>query len=702
MEPVNIDGTLMNAIKIFSVIFSVILLHSLLPFAAHAGPIKEELPREVSTDPDLCAHVPCTEVLPEANAFSERMGSPSYVEAYRASGDGRELIGYVFLSTDIVDIPAYSGKPVVTLLGMDTDGVITGVKVLWHSEPILMVGIPEEALTKFVKQYVGKFVGDKIKVGESKGGYLGVDAISGATVTVIAENRVIMRSGYRIARQVGIIEKKVRPPVKVKTAFEKKSWRELYKEGSIERLLVMASDIGIWGEDKPWMDLYFGYLNLPTIGKNVLGKYRYESLMRRLNPGDKAIFIIGSGEYSFKGSGFVRGAIFDRIQVTQEDESFTFKDLDYYNLTSLPLEDAPEFNEGGIFIIREDGFSPGYPWSLVVLTSKKEYKKREKEFFTFSENYLLPEKYVEGERVLPTVAEEVPWVGIWKDNIGNIVFLSVYLLAILVLFTRRDILIGNRTVAKWTRYAIMAVGLVYVGYYRMASPSVTQAISLTHNFVNILDKGFQWGLFLSDPVIFILWWFVGITIFLWGRGVFCGWICPYGALTEFSYRIFQWVTGGKLKFELPYWIHKRLIYLKYVIFFFLLGISFYSNQLAELYAEVEPFKTAFLVGVFRGLPYAVYFFALLAVCLVVYRFFCKYICPLGAGLAVPSTFRLFGIKRRDFCDRCTICTRECDSQAIDEKGRIDKRECFWCLNCEENFWDDEKCPVLIKEKKLGS
>ena len=73
----------------------------------------------------------------------------------------RKLVGYVFLSTDIVDIPAYSGKPVVTLIGMDTKGIITGVKVLKHSEPILLLGIPESALTKFIGQYVGKFAGDK-------------------------------------------------------------------------------------------------------------------------------------------------------------------------------------------------------------------------------------------------------------------------------------------------------------------------------------------------------------------------------------------------------------------------------------------------------------------------------------------------------------------------------------------------------------
>ncbi|MBS0310778.1 MAG: FMN-binding protein, partial [Proteobacteria bacterium] len=201
--------------------FLAILCFYCAPGLAVAGSYEAPLPVQLSTDPDLCAYVPCKDVMPGADSFSKRMGKPAYVEAYQSrkdkhdekddhgdekdkhdGKDDRKLIGYVFLSTDVVDIPAYSGKPVVTLIGMDTKGIITGVRVLKHSEPILLVGIPESQLTKFVKQYLGKFVGDKIEVGTSRPGegMIGVDAISGATVTVIAENQVILRSGLEVAR----------------------------------------------------------------------------------------------------------------------------------------------------------------------------------------------------------------------------------------------------------------------------------------------------------------------------------------------------------------------------------------------------------------------------------------------------------------------------------------------------------------------
>ena len=228
--------------------------------AAESGATYEApLPVQLSTDPDLCAYVPCKDVIPGADSFSERMGKPAYVEAYanasdadaapetddaKASADenGRKLVGYVFLSTDIVDIPAYSGKPVVTLIGMDTKGTITGVRVLRHSEPILLLGIPESELTKFIKQYVGKFVGSKIEVGAGRPdqGVLGLDAITGATVTVIAQNQVILRSGVQIAKQVGIIKPTIRPQAKFKQAEGNRDWNTLVDEGSVQRLPDMT------------------------------------------------------------------------------------------------------------------------------------------------------------------------------------------------------------------------------------------------------------------------------------------------------------------------------------------------------------------------------------------------------------------------------------------------------------------------------
>src|SRR5574343_16589 len=221
---------------------------------ACAGSYDAPLPPQLHADPDLCAYAPCREVMPGAETFSLRKGRPSYVEAYRGEGSQRQLVGYVFLSTDIVDIPAYSGKPVVTLIGMYPQGIISGVRILKHSEPILLVGIPEGELTKFVDQYIGKFAGAKVEIGKSSAGddRIGLNAISGATVTVIAENQVVMRSAYAIAKQVSIGKTVPRPDARFTEQNGVVDWKTLVNEGSIQHLTVQPDELSIDAGGQPY------------------------------------------------------------------------------------------------------------------------------------------------------------------------------------------------------------------------------------------------------------------------------------------------------------------------------------------------------------------------------------------------------------------------------------------------------------------
>lgn len=713
-------------------IFCLFLIHGL----AAAGSYEAPLPAQLSTDPDLCAYVPCKDVMPGADSFSLRMGKPAYVEAYRRvpdkhddkdghdgkdkhddknghdskdkqdkheEQDGRELIGYVFLSTDVVDIPAYSGKPVVTLLGMDTKGIITGVRVLRHSEPILLVGIPESELTKFVEQYLGKFVGAKIEVGSGRPdeGMIGVDAISGATVTVIAQNQVILRSGLEIAKQVGIVKPTVRAQAKFKDIPGTLDWQALLDEGSIRELKVMPEELGLKSDGQPYIDIHFGYLNEPRIGRSVLGKHGYAALMSKLAPGEHAIFMIANGTGSFKGSGFVRGGIYDRVQVSQDMDTFTFRDLDYLNLYGIEAAGAPLYKESAIFVIRSSTFSAAYPWDLVYLANKLDRQTGAKTFVNFDREYWLPARYLEGGR--PQIAKpEATWVKVWKARQTEIVLFLLWLAAAGTVYALRDKLVRRSTHKdkRWKdipKYLLWATSIGFVGFYLLAVPSITQVLTWFHA---ILFE-WRWELFLSDPFIFLFWIFIIVTVFFWGRGMFCGWMCPYGSLAELAYHV-----AGKIGLKryqrhlLPQRWHDRLKWIKYLIFTVLLAVSFYSMGLAEKLAEVEPFKTTFLVGVWNRTWPFVAFWALLFVASIFFeRPFCKYLCPLGAALAVPSTFRWWGLKRKKECGPCAACQVGCGSQAIDDSGRIDQRECLLCLDCQVLYYDPHACPPLAQERK---
>jgi NosR/NirI family nitrous oxide reductase transcriptional regulator len=668
---------------------------------AHAGAYEAHLPPELETAKDMCALVPCSEVFPGANHFSERMGQPPYVEAYDNATAQKKLLGYVMLSTDITDIPAYSGKPVVTLIGMDRTGHFVGVKVLKHSEPILLLGIPESALLKFNDQYIGRSVADKMEIGQSRPdeGVLGLDAISGATVTVITQNQVMMTSGTNVARQVGILAPTVREDARYDVKGKRYSWNEMVKQGAVQHLLVKPEQVGLDRDAQPFIELWFGDLNHPDIGKSLLGDSNWNSL--QLKQGEHAIFVIRTGgRESFKGSGFVRGGIYDRIQVKQGADSFTFRDLDYLNLYGLAAEGAPAYNESAIFIIRAKTFSAAYPWKLSLLGNQLDRATGAKKFVNFDTPYWMAAELLQGGR--PEIEEAAaPWVQVWKSRALAIALFALLLVAVTVVYAFRERLTRLSTHKnKWPvnifKYSAWALSIGFVGFGALAQPSITQVLTWLH----ALLFNWTWSLFLTDPFIFLFWIFIILTVFLFGRGLFCGWMCPFGSLSEAIYKIGEAVGLKRFQGHLPRVWHDRLKWLKYAIFFGLVIVSMFSMGLAEVLSEVEPFKTTFLVGISnRAWPYGLFVCMLLGMSLFIERPYCKYICPLGAALAMPSTFRWFGLKRKQDCNSCKACAVGCGSLAIDAAGRIDHRECLHCLDCMILYTDVKGCPPLSKERK---
>lgn len=661
------------------------------------------LPDEVHTAKRLCDYAPCREVFPGATSFSERKGQPPYVEAYGEENGQPKLLGYVMLSTDITDTPAYSGKPVVTLIGMDLKGRFVGVKVLKHSEPILLLGIPESALTKFNDQYLGKFVRDTIEIGRSRAEekVVGIDAISGATVTVIAQNQVMMASGAAVARQTGILAPTVRPQAKFTDTGRRFDWARLVEQGAVQRLAVQPQQVGLERNGEPFIELWFGVLDAPDIGRSLLGDTGWSSLMSRLKPGEHPIFVIRTaGKESFKGSGFVRGGIYDRIQLRQGMDTFTFRDLDYLNLYSLQAAGAPAFTESGIFIVRSEAFSAAYPFKFRFLGNRVDRATGTRSFTSFDAAYWLPGEALQGGR--PAVeASEAAWQKVWKARAPQIALFALLLVAVAVVYALRDRLTRRATRKnKWPvnifKYSAWILSIAFVGFGLMAQPSITQVLTWFH----ALLFQWEWALFLSDPFIFLFWVFIILTVFVWGRGLFCGWLCPFGSLSELLYKVGGAIGLKRWQRALAKPLHDKLKWIKYGVFFALLAVSMFSMTTAEMLAEVEPFKTTFLVGWFqRSWPYTLFAAAILGVSVFVERPFCKYLCPLGASLAMPSTFRWFGLRRKQECSSCKACAVGCGAQAIDADGRIDHRECLHCLDCMVLYTDEHACPPLAQERK---
>ncbi len=116
---------------------------------------------------------------------------------------------------------------------------------------------------------------------------------------------------------------------------------------------------------------------------------------------------------------------------------------------------------------------------------------------------------------------------------------------------------------------------------------------------------------------------------------------------------------------------------------------------------MEPFKTAISLGFVREWPFVLYVVLLLSAGLFIERFFCRYLCPLGAALAIPARLRMFDwLKRKFQCGHeCHLCAVRCTVQAIHPNGSINPNECIHCLHCQILYYDDQTCPPLVARRK---
>ena len=183
-----------------------------------------------------------------------------------------------------------------------------------------------------------------------------VDIVSGATVTVLVMGDSIVRSATKLIRsgRLGSQGNAVAgaAPQAAKTIDPGKSeirdWQSLVGDGSVRRLILTVADVNKAFEksgnaaaaahpeegdpDDTFIDLYVADVAVPTIGRSLLGDDGYNRLAGRLKPGQQALVVAGSGRYSFKGAAYVRGGIFDRIELIQDTNSIRFRDRDHTRL----------------------------------------------------------------------------------------------------------------------------------------------------------------------------------------------------------------------------------------------------------------------------------------------------------------------------------------------------------------------------------
>ena len=201
------------------------------------------------------------------------------------------------------------------------------------------------------------------------------------------------------------------------------------------------------------------------------------------------------------------------------------------------------------------------------------------------------------------------------------------------------------------------------------------------------------------PALIVL----AITL-LFGR-VWCGWICPTGAVFE--------LYGPKDRKIKEQWMRR----VKYVILFTVILMAIF-NSMAYLWFEpitvfvrgltslVKPGmdylaaedKAAFEWPGFGWWSIAIPFVVALLLNLIEKRFWCRYLCPLGALIGLLSKFSLFKrVVDQKACVKCGACTKKCPMGAIAPENNYisDPAECIMCMDCEP------RCPMLAISNEKG-
>ncbi|MDO5058948.1 MAG: FMN-binding protein, partial [Neisseria sp.] len=142
--------------------------------------------------PEFLSKVPVSEIFPGADRYGKPEGKPMVSRIYK----GSEAVGLAYITSDVVNTRGYSSKPIDTMIALDNGGKVMGAKLVHHSEPIMLIGIPQTKVDAFIDGYKGL---DFVKA-PPKTGVAPSDIISGATVTLMVINDSIQRSAKAIIR----------------------------------------------------------------------------------------------------------------------------------------------------------------------------------------------------------------------------------------------------------------------------------------------------------------------------------------------------------------------------------------------------------------------------------------------------------------------------------------------------------------------
>jgi hypothetical protein len=643
---------------------------------------------------DRIAPALVAEVMPGADRFDQADGDPPVIRAYRTGPDGREVLhGYVFLTSDLPPEQfGYSG-PIEALVGMRPDGTLAGVLVTDYRESYMESMGDFLRTPGFQEQFAGKHIGDPFQL------WGDVEGISRVSISVRALSRGIRDASRRVANAYGLTEDlsvgtEVVDPVG-------RSWFELRQLGVVERFEVTEPGEGSAG-------IALAHITNERLGEYFLGRPLYERALQSAERRGGAENLV---LYAIDGS---RLRLFRQQGWSIEQDGDTTL-IDPRNVVSLGLPSggivSGEATMIGLMLV--DGtVDASRPFTFIY--DLEELGVHTVEYVTQEARVVMAEVAAAAgdaaaqptpdptgvDTAAPTaapdsdapepaaVAADSPAAANPPDPAIAGPLDEAPGLGLDFIVSEDESLL-ERTLAgtSWSRVAIMllVLSLGTTAFFTKIVWTRWAALTVTFLLLGFVDGGFLsvshitggiWvgmGVYLRDLPLLMLVTFTVVTTLVWGR-VFCGFLCPFGALQDFIDRF----VPRAFKRPLPQHVHDRAIYAKYGVLAIVVVPALLGSRVS-LYEYFEPFGTVF----FRSPSILLWIIAgtFLAASVVIPRFYCRYACPLGAALAVLSFVSPRRIGRVEQCDYCKVCEQKCPTGAI-RGPTIDFPECVRCNVCE--------------------
>ncbi len=637
-------------------------------------------------------------IFPGADRMGAPEGAPEAITVFK----GDEIAGYLFSTLDVVKAPGYSGVPFDVIGGVDVNGVITGAVAIYHKEAYVMGNSLREAELAELLTHLAGATQTRVGPDERRPDFIKSATVTGRTMraAVVDAARFVLRA--RSGRPV------VTEPTLDRDGFVVKTWAELQAENAVAIGSITNAEVAArlaaagggtlevppaGGPDDVYSEIYATLATPLGIGTNILGNNRYKSLFTGPPTLDTRIMVVSYGRYNFVGIKYQRAAEgnrFDRFRIRQGERTFTFVRDDF--LRFIPSGTLiPRGDYGGLLTMAAGGgFDPLQPWTFELLINATGADGQPLQI-AVPATFTLPPAYI----LMPEPDPPPAWLAAWQDGRLDITILCVALAVLTGILAFQSRITRYRRTFATVRTAFLLFTLVWLGWMVGGQLSTIHLI----NYATAPIHGYDLAFFLAEPIIVIIALYTAVSLVLLGRGVFCGWLCPFGAMQELLAKVARFL-------RLPQWnpseaAHRKLWWGKYATALFVIVVAIAVPEKGSTAAEIEPFKTAITSMFDRAWPFELYAILILGAGLFTERAYCRFLCPLGGILALGDRLHLVDLlKRREECGTpCQLCAHACPVKAIEKSGKIKMAECFQCLDCQVEYYDDHRCPPLVKARK---